>query len=132
LVPLDRGIRTLSVGSPIHACGFPVDAYQFMKQSLPRWATNDDATQAAYDAVVARVGECIVLAHSQDANFALRGALAAPNRVRAVVLLAASGAPDRSAADAVLLRETPHLFVWGDFLHEHPSGSHLCLTRIVQ
>ena len=61
---------------------FPVGAIeQFMKQSLPRWATNDNAAQAAYDALVERVGECIVLAHSQGANFALRAAVAAPDLV---------------------------------------------------
>lgn len=100
---------------------FPVDAFdQFMKQSMPRWATNDDAIQAAYNALIAKVGECIVLAHSQGANFALHAALAAPSQVRAVVVLDASGAPDPSVANAAMLRETPHLFVWGDFLDKHP------------
>jgi pimeloyl-ACP methyl ester carboxylesterase len=100
---------------------FPVDAFdQFMKQSLPRWATNDEATQAAYDALVAKVRECVVLAHSQGANFALHAALAAGSQIRAVVVLDASGAPDPSVADAAALRETPHLFVWGDFLDQHP------------
>jgi len=99
---------------------FPVDAFdQFMKQSMPRWATNDDATQAAYDALVARVGESVLVAHSQGGHFALKAALAAPDGIRAVVLLDASGAPDPSVADAARLREVPHLFVWGDFLDRH-------------
>jgi pimeloyl-ACP methyl ester carboxylesterase len=100
---------------------FPVDAIdQFMKQSMPRWVTNDDATQAAYGALVQRVGECIVVAHSQGGHFALQAALAAPDRIRALVLLDPSGAPEPSPADAALLREVPHLFVWGDFLDRHP------------
>lgn len=100
---------------------FPVDALdQFMKQSMPRWATNDDAIQAAYHALVAKVGDCIILAHSQGANFALHAALAAPSQVRAVVVLDGSGAPDPSVADAVILQRTPHLFVWGDYLDKHP------------
>lgn len=100
---------------------FPVAAFdQFMMQAMPRWATNDDATQAAYDALVTRVGECVVVAHSQGANFALRAALASPDRVRAVVVLDASGAPDPALVDAAGLRGIPHLFVWGDFLDQHP------------
>ncbi len=100
---------------------FPVDALeQFMKQAVARWATNDDAIQAAYAALVARVGECIVLAHSQGGNFALRAALAAPTQVRAVILLDPTGAPDPSLASARSVRRVPHLFVWGDFLQEHP------------
>jgi pimeloyl-ACP methyl ester carboxylesterase len=99
---------------------FPVAAIdQFMKQSMPRWATNDDAIQAAYDALVAKVGECIVLAHSQGSNFALHAALAAPKQVRAVVVLDASGAPDPAVADPATLRGIPHLFVWADFLDQH-------------
>ena len=100
---------------------FPVGAIdQFMKQSQPRWATNDDATQSAYEALVARVGECIVVAHSQGASFALRAAAAAPELVRAIVVLDASGAPDPSETDAKLLRGLPHLFLWADFLDQHP------------
>ncbi len=100
---------------------FPVDAIdEFMKQGMPRWTTNDDAIQAAYDALVARVGQCIVLAHSQGANFALRVALASPNRVRAVVVLDATGAPDPTVLSAEPLRRVPHLFLWGDFLDHHP------------
>jgi len=90
-----------------------------MKQSMPRWATNDNAIQAAYKALVEKVGECIILAHSQGANFALHTALAATSQVRAVVVLDASGAPDPSVADAGSLRGTPHLFVWADFLDQH-------------
>ena len=100
---------------------FPVDTVdQFMKQTMPRWATNDQAAQAAYQALIARVGPCVLVAHSQGGHFALDTALAAPDQIRGVVLLDASGAPDPSLADAALLRDVPHLFVWGDFLDRHP------------
>jgi pimeloyl-ACP methyl ester carboxylesterase len=100
---------------------FPVAAFgRFMKQCVPRWDTNDAATQAAYDALVRCVGACVVLTHSQGGNFGLRAALAAPDRVRAVVSLEPSGAPDPAGADAARLRGVPHLFVWGDFLDRHP------------
>ncbi|MDB5411892.1 MAG: esterase [Rubritepida sp.] len=91
----------------------------FMKQCVPRWAVNDEATQAAYDALVQRVGACHLLTHSQGGNFGLTAALHAPDRVRAVISLEPSGAPDPAEADAGLLRGVPHLFLWGDYLDRH-------------
>ena len=56
---------------------FPIGAIeQFMKQCVPRWTTNEQAAQAAYDALIAEVGESIVIAHSQGATFALGAAAA--------------------------------------------------------
>src|SRR6266567_7053249 len=38
---------------------FPIEAFdQFAKQGIPRWATNDAATQKAYDALVQKVCPC--------------------------------------------------------------------------
>ncbi|WP_209443076.1 alpha/beta hydrolase family protein [Falsiroseomonas frigidaquae] len=92
----------------------------FMSQFVPRWSTNDAFTQAAYDALVAQLGGAMILTHSQGGNFGLRAALAAPDRVRAVISLEPSGAPDPQAADPARLRGVPHLFVWGDYLDRHP------------
>ena len=52
--------------------------------------------------------------HSQGGNFGLAAALGAPERVRAVISLEPSGAPDPATADAARLKGVPHLFVWGD------------------
>jgi pimeloyl-ACP methyl ester carboxylesterase len=100
---------------------FPASCMEaFMKQFVPRWATNDALTQRAYDALIARVPDSIVLTHSQGGNFGLRAALNAPERVKAVISLEPSGAPDPSQSDAAALRHVPHLFVWGDYLDQHP------------
>jgi pimeloyl-ACP methyl ester carboxylesterase len=95
---------------------FPVDAFEaFLAQGVPRWGCNDGRTQAAYDALIKRLDPgVVVLAHSQGCNFALSAALAVPDRVRAVVVIEPSGAPDPAIADASALRHVPHLFVWGD------------------
>ncbi len=59
---------------------FPVEAFdQFAKQGVPRWVTNDAATQKAYDALVDKVCPCIVVVHSQGGNFGFTAALAAPD-----------------------------------------------------
>jgi len=96
----------------------------FMNQFVPRWATNNGRTQRAYDALLARVGGGIVLTHSQGGNFGLTAALHAPERVKAVISLEPSGAPDPRVADAASLRGVPHLFVWGDYLDQHSFWVH--------
>lgn len=93
----------------------------FMKQFVPRWATNNALTQVAYDALVARLDSCVVMTHSQGGNFGLTAALHAPDRVMAVISIEPSGAPDAHTCDPRSLRGVPHLFVWGDFLEYRPS-----------
>ncbi|HUN70476.1 MAG TPA: alpha/beta fold hydrolase [Burkholderiales bacterium] len=103
----------------VHAEGtqFPVEAFdQFVKQGVPRWATNDAATQAAYDALVQKVCPCVIIVHSQGGNFALNAALKAPDKVKAVVAVEISGAPDPAKTDLARVKGVPHLFVWGDYV----------------
>lgn len=96
----------------------------FMCQCVPRWEGNNARTQAAYDQLLAKLGESIVITHSQGGNFGLTAALHAPTRVRAVISLEPSGAPDPDEADAALLRDVPHLFLWGDYLDRHAFWVH--------
>ena len=95
---------------------FPVDSFEaFLAQGVPRWGCNDMLTQSAYDALIQHMDlGVIVLAHSQGGNFGLTAALLAPDRVRAVIVLEPSGAPDPAKSDAAGLKDVPHLFVWGD------------------
>lgn len=100
---------------------FPVAAFDtFMKQSMPRWTTNDAATQAAYDELVLLHGPFVLIAHSQACHFAFHMALAQPEKVRAIVALEPSGlalVPDEQLAR---LQGIPHLFIWGDNVPTHP------------
>lgn len=99
---------------------FPVAAWNgFMMQASPRWVTTDRQVQAGYDALVQRICPCVLLAHSQGANFAFNAALTAPDKVRAVIAVEPSGTPAASV-DPARLREIPHLFVWGDHLDATP------------
>jgi len=98
---------------------FDVRAFdQFAKQSVPRWATNDAPTQAAYDQLVQKVCPCVILVHSQGGNFAFTAALTAPDKIKAVVAIEPSGAPDPTKTDLSALKGIPHLFVWGDHLEK--------------
>lgn len=96
---------------------FPVHAFdQFMKQSIPRWASTEAAVQAAYDTLARDHGPYVVVTHSQGGNFAFAMALAHPDKVRAIVAVEPSGFPDPAVHDLARLAGIPHLFVWGDHL----------------
>jgi pimeloyl-ACP methyl ester carboxylesterase len=96
---------------------FPIEAFdQFGKQGVPRWVTTDAAIQRAYDALVQRVCPCIVVVHSQGGNFGFNAALAAPDKIRALVAIEPSAAPDPTKVDIARLKGVPHLYVWGDFM----------------
>lgn len=95
---------------------FPGDGFEaFLAQGVPRWGCNDALTEAAYEALIDRLDPgLILLTHSQGGNFGLSAALHAPERIRAVISLEPSGAPDPARRDAARMKQVPHLFVWGD------------------
>ncbi|PLC55296.1 esterase [Pollutimonas nitritireducens] len=94
---------------------FPIDAFdQMAKQSIPRWSTNDAATQDAYDAYVKKVCPCVIMAHSQGGNFAFTSALENPDLVKGIVIIEPSGSPDPATADYSRIKGIPMLWVWGD------------------
>lgn len=103
-----------------HDTQFPTQAFdQFMKQGVPRWVTNDAITQAAYNQLVQKICPCVIVVHSQGGNFAFNAALTAPDKVKAIVAVEPSGAPDPDKANLASLKGTPHLFIWGDYLDRH-------------
>ncbi|NML32299.1 esterase [Paraburkholderia sp. G-4-1-8] len=96
---------------------FPAASFdQFTKQFVPRWSSNDDATQQAYNAEVDKVCPCIVLMHSQGANFGFNAELATPQKIKAIVAIEPSGFPDLHHVDLQKLKGIPHLFIFGDHL----------------
>jgi pimeloyl-ACP methyl ester carboxylesterase len=100
---------------------FPTEAFdQFTKSLVPRWLSNDAATQAAYDELVRRTGPCTIVAHSQGAAFALQAALNSPQSVRALVAIEPTGTPHPTGQELAALRDVPHLLLWGDFIEGEP------------
>lgn len=100
---------------------FPAESFdQFMKQGVPRWSTNDAATKSAYNEYVSKVCPCVILAHSQGANFAYEAALAYPDKVKAMVLVEPTGSPDPATTDFARLKNIPMLWVWGDNIESFP------------
>jgi len=96
---------------------FPVEAFeQFMKQGVPRWATTDAQIQAAYNALVQKVCPCVIVTHSQGGNFGFNAALAAPDKVKALISVEPTGTPKPELLAGGKLKAVPHLVVWGDFV----------------
>ena len=98
---------------------FPTDAYnQFVKQAVPRWTTTDDAAIAAYTELVDKVCPCVVLVHSQSGLFGFRVAQARPDKVKALIAVEPAAAGEVSRAG--VLKNTPVLAIYGDYIEQDP------------
>lgn len=100
---------------------FPLDAFdQFAAQGVARWIGSDEITVKAYNELVPKVCPCTLMAHSQGGPFALQSTLAAPDRIRALVLVEPSGTAMYGTADLSRLKGLPVLLVYGDYWKDSP------------
>jgi len=109
---MNEALRRVLPGS-----AFPADTasyLNFLRQVVPRWTTTDAAIIAAYTALIDRVGDAVVMVHSQAGQFGWKVAQARPDRIKALVLLEPAGLGDVAAIAA--LRGVPQLLVYGDFI----------------
>ena len=83
---------------------------------MPRWTSTDTQIQAAYNQLVQKVCPCVILVHSQSGNFGYNAALAAPDKLKALIVVEPSGAPRPEAAAGGKVKGVPHLIVWGDYI----------------
>jgi pimeloyl-ACP methyl ester carboxylesterase len=88
----------------------------FMGQIVPRFTTTDSAISAAHAALIDRVGEVVVMVHSQAGQFGCRAAQNRPGKVKALVLLEPAGVGDPGTIEA--LRGLPVLVVYSDFIDQ--------------
>lgn len=111
---------------PYEGQRFPVQYYdQLMMQSVPRWLTSDEWTQAAYERYLERLQETkegvIIMAHSQGCTFALNAARKFPDFVKALVLVECVSYPE---GDIGCLKDIPQLYVYGDFMEPDREPVH--------
>ena len=94
---------------------------QYQKQVVGRWAGHDEITQLAYDELVAKVGPCVIVSHSQSGAFSCQAAINNPTNIKAVVSLEPSGGADATDAQVQAMANagTKHLMVWGDNFEGH-------------
>jgi len=98
---------------------FPVEAYDnYMRQTVPRWLSTDDAIIAAYLKLVDKVCPCVLLVHSQGGAFGFKVAEQRPDKVKAIVAIESATAG--IVAKAAALKNTPVLMVFGDYVDQHP------------
>jgi pimeloyl-ACP methyl ester carboxylesterase len=101
---------------------FPQQAYdQFAKQAVPRWTTNNKPTIAAYIAEVDKVCPCVILVHSQSGLFGAAVAEARPDKVKGLIMVEPANGGD--IKNAALLKNTPILAVYGDYIEQDPRWS---------
>lgn len=101
---------------------FPLEGYDnFVGSFTARWTTTDAVAQAAWDQLVDRECPCVLVAHSAGSGFAVRAALRAPEKIRALVGLEPSAAPNPTTVDMAKLKAIPMLFVWADYLGDFPD-----------
>ena len=61
----DPGKRSTFPGSQ-----YPAEAFETsMMHAIPRWSSNNDLIQKAYDEYVEKVGPCVIVVHSQGCSF---------------------------------------------------------------
>src|SRR5215467_11009270 len=109
---------------------FPLEAFdQFFKQGVPRWSTTDAQIQAAYNQLVQKVCPCVIVVHSQGGNFGFNAALAAPDKVKALIAIEPSGAPP-DTANLAAVKDMPQLILWGDFIPQSELWTKLSQASI--
>jgi pimeloyl-ACP methyl ester carboxylesterase len=96
---------------------FPVAHLEHLARcAVPRWPGRAPLQLQALDALVQRLGECVLVGHSQGGGFVLEVAAARPGQVRAVVALEPHGGQPQCSAGA----PPPLLAVLGDFIDRAP------------
>ena len=102
---------------PFSGQRFPVDAVdELIKGCVPRWLTNNAAAVEAFKAVLARVGQCVVITHSHGGEIAFQAAEQCPDLVRKIVAIEPSG----FAEDLNALSGCDVMILMGDFLDAIP------------
>jgi pimeloyl-ACP methyl ester carboxylesterase len=110
----DPAKRKLLPGS-----AFPAEAYEnYMKQTVPRWLSTDDAILRGYLALIDKVCPCVLLLHSQGGNFGFLAAEQRPDKIKAIV--AVESATAGKVVNAPKLKDVPVLMVFGDYVDQHP------------
>jgi hypothetical protein len=110
----DPGKRRVLPGSQ-----FPVEAYDnYMRQAVPRWLSTDQAVIDAYVALVDKICPCVLMLHSQGGAFGLKVAEQRPDKIKAAIAVEAASAG--TIAKAGLLKNTPILMLFGDYVDQHP------------
>ncbi len=99
--------------TPFAGQQFPVFQLEtFARSFVPRWTSTNDAQAAALGAVLDRVGQAILVCHSQGSQAAFSASVMSPERVAVVVAIEPSDLPETPDS----LAGVPILIAHGDYL----------------
>src|SRR5699024_9935014 len=94
---------------------FPIKYYdEFLKRLVPMWADSYELTFNAYENLVIKEESCVILAHSQGANFAFEVAEKHPEKVQGIIAIE-PGAGGR-LVNSKKLKNIPILCLYGDYI----------------
>lgn len=100
-------------------CRFPGHAFEaFARQFSPGFTANAPAQIAAMVRLIDRIGDCILMFHSQGASVGFNAAEARPGKVKGLVALE----PAVGGGDAARIAAIPLLALYADFIAEDPMG----------
>ncbi len=72
----------------------------------------------------------MIVVHSQGGNFGFNAALAAPDKVKGLIAIEPSGAPNPETANLASVKDIPQLIVWGDFIPQSELWTKLSQASI--
>ena len=94
---------------------FPVSHFDdYAKQIVPRFTGQDATELTACRALIERIGPCIIVAQRSGGALATLLAAEMPSRVKAIVTVEMTAAPDLSTLNCNALATVPQLILWGD------------------
>ena len=107
-------------GKPVKEAKFPVGyVAEFAKQNVPHITSlpKPDANYRCLSELAQKVGNVVLVSHSQSGAFPIETALRNPIDIRAIVMLEPGGTGDYYSAEQIAkLRNIPILVVFGDNL----------------
>ena len=107
-------------GKPVEEAKFPVEALtEFAKQNVPHIMSlpKPDANYRCLSELAQKVGNAVLVSHSQSGAFPIETALRNPEGIKAIVMLEPGGTGDYYTAEQIAkLNNIPILIVFGDNL----------------
>jgi pimeloyl-ACP methyl ester carboxylesterase len=93
---------------------FPLEAMEnFQRQFVPRWTSTSPAQIKAVAQALDRIGDCVLICHSQGGHIGAEAVMQTTSKVLGVVSLEGSGFAEATRPEAV--KDRPWLFAIGDF-----------------
>lgn len=100
---------------------FPVAHFDsLLDYTVPRWRYNSESSIGAITTLLSKIGKSIIIAHCQSGIFALESLMRLPDLVDSLIVIEPPVLPAHEHINDVAINNKNILFVYGDFIMEHP------------